>query len=213
MADEIGPYSSGEHFAGQGTAGPRHPQRWKHSPNFLDWLPGDVVLLAKHSGNWGSLGIALYQGSVLQMPADSAKWTHAGIYVGQGALIEAVPSSGVGLKYLSEYLDVRTACVRRVEDRTGSLTNGHRLADYAQRALNNQLGYDWKTVIGFAFGASKKKIGAPESDAVHCASLCEAAILMEFGIVVGKSTNSHVLPGHFFRHLILQSVSVGWLQL
>jgi hypothetical protein len=92
------------------------PRGWpgQFVPNFSDWRPGDIVLVAS-DGSVGGRVVQVAQ-SLSRNPQvrEAARFTHAGIYVGDGMLIDATPQESISRRSVWTYCQRRALMLRRV---------------------------------------------------------------------------------------------------
>ena len=85
-------------------------------PNFSEWRPGDIVLVA-NDGSKAGLGIQTAQGLARDARVrEAARFTHAAVYVGDGMLIDATVQSGISRRSVWYYCQRRALTLRRVPD-------------------------------------------------------------------------------------------------
>lgn len=181
------------------------PPGWPSSrvPNFSDWQPADIVLVA-NDGSVAGNAIAWSQRASLS-PATrvGAKYTHAALYVGSGMLIDATAGDGIAERSVWDYCQVRTLTLRRLP----SLSQA--LADNIVLKARSHVGkaYSWLGVI-----ASKLiPLTEPHPDRLYCSTFVGLVVAQGSGRQLASLPRYKPLhPGTLAGHAGLDRVGLEW---
>lgn len=177
-------------------------------PNFSDWLPGDVLLVAQ-SGGKGLGPVKAWQTLAFeQQVRAAADFTHAALYVGDGLLIDVRPGEGVARRSVWYYAQQRALMLRRLKPGDPGRPPAQRIAECATGHLGK--GYSRMQV---ALSAALPSTPS-DPDKLFCSSFIDVVVAEATGVKL------NMLPRHrpFFPavlavHEELDTVALEWCAL
>lgn len=201
------PAITGANLSDRPAAEPAVPRGWPGHlvPNFSQWLPGDVVLVAADDGK-SSLPVQLAQRTARQRAVrQAASFTHAALYLGDGMLIDVTPEDGVATRSVWFYCQRRALMLRRLQLPDSPAAVGASVRD----AALSHVGQPYSLVE--AVVSKLLPATVPNPDRLYCSTF--------IGLVVTQATDVQLAfrrehrplhPATLVDHPMLQSVALEW---
>jgi hypothetical protein len=174
-------------------------------PNFSDWQPGDVVLVATAGDKAGKAVQLIQQLSQPQRDHEAARFTHAAVYVGNGTVIDAVPSGPIAPRSVWAYCQFRDLMLRRVPARGDASSAVANIAKAAQRHVGKPYS------LSAAAVAVLLPDTAPDRERLFCSSFVDLVVAEATDLLL-SSRREHrpLLPATLVNHPELQPVQLEW---
>lgn len=207
MRSTLLPAITGADLSDNPAAEPAVPPGWPAPlvPNFSQWLPGDVVLVAADDGK-SSLPVALAQRASRQRPVrQAASFTHAGLYLGDGMLVDATPADGVSQRSLWFYCQRRAIALRRLRLPEADGALGPELCNAALA----QLGRPYSVLE--AVMSKLLPATLPNPQRLYCSTFVGLVVAQATGVQLAFLREHRPLhPATLAVHPLLEPVELEW---
>jgi hypothetical protein len=181
------------------------------SPNFSDWLLGDLVLFRSEDFDKLASHISKAQRQ-LGFDLESASWTHAAIYSGDGNFIHA--SIDILVSEVPAYHVISPAtsfCTRRF-DLIKTNADGQKIVNAARRLIGCKYGLG--EVVNIALQAlipgQLIKNSQINRANITCSRLFELSVVDAFSVGINTSTKMPTVPAFLYNCPDLIKISAGW---
>lgn len=181
------------------------PPGWPHSlvPNFSDWQPADIVLVANDGSLAGNAIVVSQRVSLSGATRAGAKYTHAALYVGNGILVDATVGDGIAQRTVWDYCQLRTLALRRVPRLSRAQANNIVLK--ARSHLGQS--YSWLGVIASKLIPKTE----PNPDRLYCSTYVGLVVAQGSGRTLASMPQYKPLhPGTLAGHAGLDRVDLEW---
>lgn len=193
---------------------PKHLREWGYCPDYINWLPGDLILVSAINPKLIGRSIRKVQEKG-GYPTDHARWEHAAVHVGAGALCEA-NRNGVCIGSIYNYASDHLIRIRR----NVSLSQDQRWNLVVHALMQKGNSYDFFSIIDIVLKANNgfwnyqgTNIGFPNA-AVICSQLYATAHFLACEQVLGNRRSGEITPAALSLDTkYLQDVQTAWLKI